>query len=194
VTDQGSVLKFPSARPAGKPDAKSPEPVWPKLNQYTREEALSIYEIASSVKKKGEDFVAVVEQNPSIARQAGVEMLAVQLTSILESDKFQRVMEALQESVFQNAPLRLTNEGADKISRLEKITADVDHFVISFMNGRKVEPTMGQAQAALAPTSYPVYVGHNSDGISMWLPLVIIGVAGIVGVIAIVALTRQSRK
>lgn len=191
MADAGAVLKFPVTKQPAKAASASPAPVPPKLNQYTREESLSIYEIASSVRKKSEDFVTFVEQNRGVARQAGVEMLAVQLTSILEGGKFQQVMDALEASAFGNVPLSLTQEGADKISRMERLVADVDHVIVSFMNGRRVEPMMGQTPSLPASIQVPLYQERSSDGISAWIPVIIIGVAGIVGVIAIISLSGQ---
>lgn len=198
MADQGAVLKFPGGKP---PPAETQLPLTskgttlPKLSSYDYDETVNLYQIASSVKKKAEDLILFVEQNRSVARQAGIEMLAVQLTSILEGDKFQRVVDSLEDSVYRRIPVSLTQEGVDKVHRMERLIADADHVIVNYMNGRKVEPMMGQAQApSYSGVPFPMYQAGPSGDTSTWMPLLIIGIAGIVGVIAIIALTNRPRE
>lgn len=196
MADQGAVLKFPG----GKPPAETPLPLtskgtnFPKLSSYDYDETVNLYQIASSVKKKAEDLILFVEQNRSVARQAGIEMLAVQLTSILEGDKFQRVVDSLEDSVYRRIPVSLTQEGVDKVHRMERLIADADHVIVNYMNGRKVEPMMGQSAPSYAQMPFPMYANHPSSDAGTWIPVVIIGIAGIIGVIAIIALTNRPRE
>jgi hypothetical protein len=197
MADPGAVLKFPGGKP---PPAETSLPLTskgtnlPKLSSYDYDETVNLYQIASSVKKKAEDLILFVEQNRSVARQAGIEMLAVQLTSILEGDKFQRVVDSLEDSVYRRIPVSLTQEGVDKVHRMERLIADADHVIVNYMNGRKVEPMMGQTAPPYSAMPFPVYNNSGSSDAGTWIPVVIIGIAGIIGVIAIIALTNRPRE
>lgn len=180
----GALHKFPG----GKGDAskssfslpREPSPL-PTLDAYTFEETVGLYEVTLSVKKKAEDLI--LPKNRSVARQAGIEMLAVQIVAILEGDKFQRVVEALEDAVYRRVPISLTREGTDKVHRLERLVADADTGLKHFMSGRGVAPMLGQPAA---------YGGQASNDMSLWMPVAVIGVVGIL-VIAIIAITQKSR-
>ena len=195
MADGGSVLKFP----AGKEDIpaksrKAPPP--PAMDNYGHDEALDLYQIATSVKRKAEELVKFVDDNRGLARQAGIEVVAVQVNSILEGEKFQRVIDALEDAVYRGIPTNLTREGAEKVHRLEKLVADADTIIISHMNGKKPagDYSMGQQQ----PTMFlpaPVYseAPRRTDS-SDWMPAIIFGIAGLVGLIAILAITQSRRS
>lgn len=197
----GAVLKFPGGKdpkPGNPARVECPLPLaregapppTPAIDSYDYDETLALYQIATGVKKKGEDLISFVDQNRITARQAGVEMIAVQITSILEGDKFQRVVDSLEDAVYRRIPISLTRDGADKVHRLERLIAEADGTIVHFMGGRRTEPAMGQSIPQYQ-IPYPVYPDRASSDVSTWIPVVIIGIAGIVGVIAIIALTRQ---
>jgi hypothetical protein len=195
MADPAGVLKFPGGKPEkeGKPLPITHQGTnLPKLDTYDYDETVNLYQIATSVKKKAEDLVQFVDQNRPVARQAGIEMLAVQLNSILEGEKFQRVIDSLEDAVYRRVPVSLTQDGVDKVHRMERLIADADSVIVNFMNGRKIEPMMGQsALPAFGP--YPVYGHQQSSDVGTWMPVLIIGIAGIVGVIAIIALSNNNR-
>lgn len=194
MAKSGAVLKFPVV---GKPDKSAapiqhPGPAVPKTDAYDHDETVSLYQVASSVKNKAEDLIAFANQNRQIARQAGIELLTVQLTSILEGNKFQMVFDALEDAVYRRVPVTLTQDGLDKVHRMEKLISEADNVIVQFMTGRKVEPVLGQAAPQYQQIPYPVSP-RQSDS-SIWIPFVIVGVAGIVGIIAIIALTQRPRR
>lgn len=211
MAEGGAVLKFPAGKP-GKSDipltkTKSQAlPPIPPLEKYDYDKTVELYQIGSSVKRKAQDLVTFINQNRTIARQAGIELLGVQLTSILEGDRFQPVVDALEDAVHRQIPVSLTHEGLGKIHEVERLIADADNVIVHFMNGKKIEPSMGQAaSAAPAPTvtytpstpypvPYPMYPPQPASESSAWIPVVIIGIAGIVGVIAIIAITQQKKR
>lgn len=193
MADPAGVLKFPGGKPEKKLPITTETRSLPKIDSYDYDETVNLYQIATSVKKKAEDLVQFVDQNRPVARQAGIEMLAVQLNSILEGEKFQRVIDALEDAVYRRVPVSLTQEGIDKVHRMERLIADADSVIVNFMNGRKIEPMMGQGNVPTYP-AYPAFAPVHSNDTGTWMPLLIIGIAGIVGVIAIIALTNRPRE
>jgi hypothetical protein len=196
MADPGSLLKFPGGKPEKALPFTSKGGSLPTLDTYEYDETVNLYQIATSVKKKAEDLIQFVDQNRAVARQAGIELLTVQLTSILEGDKFQRVVDALEDAVYRRVPIALTQDGIDKVHRMERLIADADSFIVNFMNGKKIEPMLGQAPTPSGSTypsfsPYPVYAPHQSSDLGTWMPVLIIGIAGIVGVIAIIALSNN---
>lgn len=198
MADGGAVLRFPGGKNPKEESlplvkqcgpTEPGNPPLPVMDSYDYDETVALYQIASSVKKKGEDLGTFVDQNRQVARQAGIEMVTVQITSILEGDKFQRVMDSLEDAVYRRSPISLTRDGADKVHRLEKLIAEADGTIIQHMTGRSIAPAMGQNVTQYQPI--PMYSERASSDVATWIPVVIIGIAGIVGVIAIIALTRQ---
>jgi hypothetical protein len=167
------------------------------MDTYGHDDALDLYQIATSVKRKAEELVKFVDDNRGLARQAGIEVIAVQVNSILEGEKFQRVVDALEDAVYRGIQTNLTREGAEKVHRLEKLVSDADSIIISYMNGKKPagEYTMGQQAPAPMYLPAPMYqeAPRRTDS-SDWMPAIIFGIAGLVGLIAILAITQQSRN
>lgn len=195
MADGGAVLKFPGGKPSKKQEeAFEPTPP-PAMDSYSHEDTVDLYQIASSVKRKAEDLIKFVDDNRAVARSAGIEILGVQVGSILEGDRFERVMDALEDAVFRRVGVTLTRDGVDKIHRLEKLTADADQVIIGFMNGKKIEPQLGQATAPSYPAVFQVPAAQNTGSdVSKWMPVIVIGIAGIVGIIAILALTQRTKN
>lgn len=182
---EGALLQFPAGKKRQDEVVPQPKkiiatPPGLVMDSYDYEETVTLYEIAKDIKKKGEELVRFMDRNRASVRQAGIEWVTVEISSILEGDKFQRVFDALESSVSQKEPISLTRDGADKVHRLERLVAEADGSIVQYM-GTRTE--LGQAS----------YVKPSSD-MSTWLPIVIIGMAGIIGVVAIIALTQQSRK
>jgi hypothetical protein len=144
MVDAGAVLKFPGGRPSKKEVIHETSPL-PAMDSYSYEDTVDLYQIAVSVKRKSEELIKFVDENRAVARSAGIEILAVQVGAILEGDRLQRVMDALEDAVYRRTAVTLTRDGVDKIHRIEKLTADADQVIIGFMNGKKVDPQLGQA-------------------------------------------------
>jgi len=188
MADGGAVLKFPVGKqeaPVSRPRQAPPPPA---MDSYGQEEAMELHQIASSVKRKAEDLVKFVDDNRAVARQAGIEVIAVQINSILEGDRFQRVMDALEDAAYRAIPLGLTREGVDKVHRLEKLVADADGIIVGFMNGKR-DYAIGQSQ----PLTLPYVEPRRSSEASDWMPAIIFGIAGLVGLVVILAITQKSR-
>lgn len=208
MAEGGVVLKFPAGKPGiplTKTKAQTLPPI-PPLEKYDYDKTVELYQIGSSIKRKAQELVTFINQNRQIARQAGIELLGVQLTSILEGDRFQPVVDALEDAVHRQTPVSLTHEGLGKIHEVERLIADADNVIVHFMNGKKVEPSMGQTAAPTQaaptvtyapstpyPVPYPMYPPQPASESSAWIPVVIIGIAGIIGVIAIIAITQKKK-
>jgi hypothetical protein len=185
---QGNVLNFPFQKakrevsPLQLACQKPITPISTPMDSYDLEETLTLHEIVSSIRKRAQILERFLDNNRALARDAGIEMLVVQISSILEGDKFQRVADALDDAAAEKMPISLTREGSDKVHRLERLVAEADGIVVNFMGGRKIE--LGQASP----------IGdRSSNHISIWIPVLIIGVAGIVGVLALMAFTNKSQ-
>jgi hypothetical protein len=196
MADGGNVLKFPSPNAAPiiagggaalKLASKKPRecilPPPPPLDSYKYEDAVDLFDIAKTIKKKAGELISYVDDNRGAARKAGIEVLTVQIGSILEGGRFQRVYDALEEAVQNQTSVTLTREGVDKLNRLERLMAEADGIVVGYVGGGK---RIGRALGS----DY----GPEPSDISKWIPVLIIGIAGIVGVIAILAMSQKSRN
>jgi hypothetical protein len=194
MVDAGALLKFPGGKNSGPKKAVHEQAPLPVMDSYDYEETVELYQIAIAVKKKAEDLVKVADDNRVSIRQAGIGIVAVQVSSILEGDRFQMIMDALEDAVYRRVPVTLSREGVDKIHRLEKLIAEADYVVVSLIN-RQGGNNASLSQTAPSYQAIPHAVAlDNSTDVSRWMPAIIVGVAGIVAIIAILALTQQPRR
>ena len=194
MVDAGALLKFPGGKNSGPKKAVHDAAPLPVMDSYDYEQTVELYQIAIAIKKKAEDLVKVADDNRTSIRQAGIGIVAVQVSSILEGDRFQMMMDALEDAVYRRVPVTLSREGVDKIHRLEKLIAEADFVVVSLINRQGgSNPSLSQAAPSYQAIPYAI-AQDNSTDVSRWMPAIIVGVAGIVAIIAILALTQQNRR
>lgn len=185
MPEAGAVLKFPGGKSPKKSEASQAAPPPPVMDAYQYEDTVELYTIAVSVKRKGEDIISLIDEDREAARKLDIEVLGVQIRSILEGEKLTRVIDALEDSVYRKVPCSLTREGVDKVHRLERLVSDADVIMIKRMSGHRGETAV--ALNGAIPARSPVDSGF-------WIPLVIVGVSGIIGVIALIALTQSKQS
>jgi hypothetical protein len=193
MVDAGALLKFPGGKNSGPKKAVHDAAPLPVMDSYDYEQTVELYQIAIAIKKKAEDLVKVADENRTSIRQAGIGIVAVQVSSILEGDRFQMIMDALEDAVYRRVPVTLSREGVDKIHRLEKLIAEADYVVVNLISGKKNDAELGQTAPAYQAIPYAI-AQNNATDVSRWMPAIIVGVAGIVAIIAILALTQQPRR
>lgn len=181
MPEAGAVLKFPGGKPPKKAETLKSAPSLPAMDSYEYEDTVELHTIALSVKRKGEEIISLIDEDRDAARRVGIEVLGVQIRSILEGEKLTRVIDALEDAIYRKVPCSLTREGVDKVHRLERLVSDADSIVVQRMSGRRGD--LGKSLKA-------VYSERSSIDNSIWIPLVIVGIAGIVGVIAILAFAQ----
>jgi hypothetical protein len=77
-------------------------------------------------------MVDFLQYDRDLAREAGVESLCVEISAILEGDKFDRVVDAIGEAVQNNTAVTLSRRGLARVRRMESLLAEVQKNIGRF--------------------------------------------------------------
>ncbi len=178
-----TIFKFPSPENAKPMQPKTLPPLRqaPVLETFTTESGIELH---TSTKKTCDGAVALVDfvhKNRELARQVGVETLAIEITAIMSGEKFRQVLDALDESVFNAQPLYLTTEGMAVLRTVETLLAEASMNIRRHgeMPGLGVVKKVKKQMAA-------------SDPFPIWIPLMVFGVLSIAGIVLISTSVRSS--
>lgn len=118
----GAVHRFPGmGQPEPERVAPSPAPA-ATVNVYDAEQARELYSTFLGVSEKAKAIVGFMRKD--LAGQAGVEWTWLEITTILDSDRFKRMQDALTEAVRTGEGVTLTHEGLGKLHRLEALVSE----------------------------------------------------------------------
>lgn len=182
-----TIFKFPA------PENLRPQPkTLPPLRQAPVFETFnpeSGLELHTSTKKTCDGAMALVDfvrKNRDLARQAGVETLAIEITAVMAGEKFRQVLDALDDAVFNSLPLHITTEGMAVLRTVESLLAEAS----SAIKKHSETPALGAVKKVKKQMA-------AADPFPLWIPLVIFGVLSIAGVVMIstsVLSHRESSK
>lgn len=128
-----AVHLFPGMESSGpkKAWAASPRPE-PQLERFdadqTKELALLLRRVTQGCRTL-QDFIA---SDREIARDAGIESIAIEITAICEGSHLERLEDALEDALAHHEPISLTTEGLSRIRRLEALLAEASRNVSRF--------------------------------------------------------------
>lgn len=184
-----TIFKFPAPenlRPL-QPKTLPPLRQAPVLETFSPESGLELHVSTKKTYDGATALVDFVRKDRDLARQAGVETLAVEIREIMAGEKFRQVLDALDESVFNSQPLHLTTEGMAVLRIVETLLAEAS------LNIRRHSemPALGVIRKAKRQLA-------ASDPFPIWVPLIIFGVLSIAGIVmistSVLAHRRDSRK
>lgn len=191
ATPGGSnLLKFPSNKPSSEV-CRLPTPIVVQTESFDFESTLEFYQLAVSLSKRSEEIISFMDKNRADARKAGIESLAIEISSIMEGSRFAQVLDALEDAVYRNAPVQLTPAGLAKLHRLETVVSEADGIITA----NAMDWSTGSTRAS-EKTFIPVMgqaSGKSSSESSTWIPFLIIGTIGVVGIVAVVAFLSRDR-
>lgn len=131
MAEGGAVHKFPLAEnhKDGLGQVPSTPPVIVSLGNTEGSELLKI---SRDVLRRGRSLVDFLDSHRDVARQAGVETLAVEISGVLEGGRLQAVVDTLEESSRREATAQVSMEGFDAMRRVETLLAEavrnIDRF------------------------------------------------------------------
>jgi hypothetical protein len=88
--------------------------------------------LSKYVMQGGRALVEFVDYNRSVARQAGIETIAVELSGIIDSGRIQTVYDALHEAAFSGKESQLSREGLTYLRRSERLLAEATSNLMRF--------------------------------------------------------------
>jgi hypothetical protein len=87
-------------------------------------EAAELLDVSKAVLGKAAELRDFISDHRDLARQAGIETIAAEVSGMLDGERLRRVHDALAESVARDRPARLTEEGLGQLRRAEAMLAD----------------------------------------------------------------------
>ena len=161
------ILRFPQPdRPARPKPSLRPAPIFETVDPP---HARQLLDLSSTLVMKAQELVEYAESHREAARQAGVESIAIQVSVVLEGNRLEHVIDALEEAVETKKPVQVTVEGLHRLRRFERLLSEgaqnLARFGGSLSLGDRAAPLRG------VPLSPPL------PGILFVLPFVILGLA-----------------
>lgn len=115
-------LKF-SLRPSGLPAAIIPQPQFASLDNPA---ASRMSQSLASMRTRAQSLVKFVDEYRDEAGAVGVETIGIEVGSILDSGKLDRVASELQRSTSEGRKSEISPDGMDTVIRLELLLSDSD--------------------------------------------------------------------
>ncbi len=135
----GEVLKFPRPDKENS-EEKERELVFnvrePKvLEKFEFERGQSLLVVAQRITTGCKALLEFIHANRDLARQSGIETIAIELTTSLEGEGFERILDTLEEAAGQGEPVHLTTEGLARLRRMETLLAEASANINRFTYG-----------------------------------------------------------
>lgn len=154
----------------------------------------SLLNLCATLKGNVKQLVDFMDSNRDAARQAGIESIAIEMNTILEGGRFDRIHGALQEAALEGVPAEITIEGLDKVHRLERLVAEAGSNLNRFIGAPLPNFEKPQApvdrQIPFLNEKGGRMAGPADSGSALWLPIVFLGTCALLA-FAIVVLKKN---
>lgn len=178
MAEGGAVHKFPLAE--NHRDGLGPPPAQaPVVVSLGNVESSELLKISRDVLRRGRSLVDFLDSHRDVARQAGVETLAVEISGVLEGGRLQAVVDTLEESSRREATAQVSMEGFDAMRRVETLLAEavrnIDRFspaidtlgASGLGNQMIVSPQQGSPTIIQMPAA-PLAAASAQDSAAFW--------------------------
>lgn len=142
-----AVHRFPlSGGGKGLSQAPSPATAFATFDPNSASELLVA---ARSALSTADLLLNFVHNNRSIARQAGVETIIIEIFAVMQGESFNGVIDALEEAGTTGQPLNLSHGGLTTLRRIEALIAEASMNMRRFTDGdfSVMELSAGRAKA-----------------------------------------------
>jgi hypothetical protein len=176
-----NILRFPTMGEV-QPRLSSLAAPTPAVDTFDAERARSLLSIFSNTTRKAEILVGFVRSDRAQASAAGIEGIGLEIMTILESERFVRLKDALEEAVRSGEQVALSHEGLGKLHRLEALVSEGEHQ-LARAGGSDMKSLGGRHLSQAGPSSGKDFV--------------VIGALVVLGAVAItlaVLLTAKGRS
>lgn len=107
----------------------------PVLEAFDQARTRDLLAVAHHALSGGRAFVEFIDSERSLAMQAGIETIGVEVSSILAGKRFDRLVSSLEDSVKENEPAQISLEGLSELRRMERLLAEASSNINRFTNG-----------------------------------------------------------
>jgi len=178
------LLKFPEKSPdkdAGKSFAIRARAL-PSLQKFDVDATKGLLVVCQAVIDQAKELLAFVDGNRTVAKQAGIETIAIELSGILEGGGLDRILASLENSALKDRTAEVTLEGLARLRRAETLLAEANNNIARFTGkwkGRVLDNDELSGDDR-----------ESSSDMSLWIPFVALTAVAII----VVALVAGSKK
>jgi hypothetical protein len=146
----GEVLKFPKGESGGSKERelafnlRGPQ----KLEKFELGQSQDLLFVAQRVTSGCKALLEFIDLNRDLSRKAGIETIAIELSTSLEGEGFERIMDALEEASAEGKPVHLSMDGLARLRRMEALLAEASSNINRFTQGGHRLAEVAQARAA----------------------------------------------
>lgn len=183
----GGLLKFPEKAPdkdAGKALALRARAL-PSLQAFDVDASKDLLGVCQAVIENARELLAFVDGNRAVAKQAGIETIAIELSGILEGGGLDRIQASLEHSALKDRSAQITLEGLARLRRAESLLAEANSNISKYSGRWK-----GKVLEHDALSGDDVERAPGSSDLSLWIPFVALTAVAII----VVALVMESKK
>ncbi len=190
-----AILQFPDAfgnsQKRGQPVCSVPE--MPTLDRFDHVATAELFKISKAVKDSASELIEFVDTNRQMARMAGIETIAIEVSTLLEGDRLAGVLDALRDAGSKGREAELTQEGLSRLRRAEKLIAEANSNIKTYLGNPSQKSQIPEMSGA-----YNHFVAQSrfssSNDSSVWMPFVLIGAISIVGIVATIAFMSMKQR
>lgn len=127
------------------------------LEHFTCEQAKSLCRIARQVYRRGKALIEFIDHQRFMSMQAGIETIGIEVASLINSERVDRLLDALDDAIEEEEGVDLTPEGLGMLKQVERLLAEAASNISRFTNAASPDwaqigdtlgrPALGQAQA-----------------------------------------------
>jgi hypothetical protein len=163
------------------PVAERPSPAG--LQELDFHHSKKLLGVARHTMNAGYALIEFVDSHRDVARQTGVETIAIELSGMIDSGRIDSVADALHDSVLSGSGTRLSEEGLANLRRAERLLSDaaanLKRYGDAYTMARLSGSVMGQS--FVGPGSAPASSGFLD--IKLTDILIIVAIAVLIGIL-----------
>lgn len=126
----------------------------PAMERFQAENARSFSDICRRVLGGSQAILSFLDGNRQLARMAGIEAMAVEVSGIIEGGRLQDLQDHLDYALTRNERAELTIENLSKLNRTERLLAEI-HRAVAVLTGPLLPQAEVQAMHGLVLAQSP---------------------------------------
>lgn len=134
----GEMHQFPRRSEAPreappKPSLPAREPI--VFETFEADDARGLLEIARRASTSAETLLSFIHENRDLAQHSGIETVGIEILVVMQGDRWQGVVEALEESEKTGRSAHISRDGLGLLKRVETLLAEASTNIRKFTDG-----------------------------------------------------------
>jgi hypothetical protein len=149
-----------------------------------------------------ETLLDLIHSRREVARQSGIETIAIEILAIMQGQAFTGVIDAIEEAVQEEQPVSLTRMGLSTLRRIEALVAEASMNIRKFSDEELGAPDDRVRLEADSPKAHlegrrpwpsAVKMGQSiSIDLPIWIPFAMLGIVVVAVVVAVIVVGKSN--